>query len=187
MKFIKHIFVATGIGFIIILVYMFYYTGAFKKVQVGEDTRGPYTLIYLDHTGPYQDIVKKIEAVETWTKEQGMTCRLSFGQYFDDPKTTELGRLKSRGGCMLDPQIPNEVEILKKAKLPDAVKTETLPPTKYAIALFTGAPSIGPLKVYPKIEEYIKAHSLKHTGSIIEIYEILGKKSMETTYLWPVN
>ena len=66
---IKHALTALSIGFLIFILYILQYTGAFKSVTVGMDQRGPYTLIYKQHTGAYHEIVSTIQDVETWAKE----------------------------------------------------------------------------------------------------------------------
>lgn len=188
---IKHALMAVGFGLILFILYMMQYTGAFKSVTVTTEQRGPYTLIYKEHTGAYHHIVSKIQDVETWAKANQLKCRLSFGEYFDNPDIVEEGRLKSRGGCLIDPLVPEEQQTLKKIietlKLPNDFKTDLIPETKTVVALFAGTPGIGPLKVYPKAEEYIYTHKLKKKGSVIEVYEVLDHTSMNTTYLWPVE
>lgn len=186
---VKHTLFAVTIGLVIFFLYLMQYTGAFKSVTVVTDQRGPYTLIYKDYTGPYHKIVSTIEEVEKWTKSQGLKCRLSFGEYFDNPAVVEEGRLRARGGCLVDPKDENEEKIFTgvKEKMPEDIKAEVYPETKAAVALFTGAPGIGPLKVYPKADEYIKEQGLTKKGSVLEIYEILEKNSMQTIYIWPVQ
>lgn len=184
---IKHTLTALSIGFLIFILYIMQYTGAFKSVTVGMDQRGPYTLIYKEHTGAYHQIVSAIQNVETWAKENKLKCRLSFGEYFDNPDMVEEGRLKSRGGCLIDPLVPEEMLIFKKLTLPTDFKTDVIPETKAVVALFSGTPGIGPMKVYPKANEFIQKGNLKKKGSVIEIYEVFDHKSMNTTYLWPVE
>lgn len=186
---IKHTIFAIGLGMLIFFLYLFQYTGAFKSVTVAIDQRPAYTVVYKDFTGPYHKIVANIEEVEKWFKSQGLSCRLSFGEYFDDPRQVEEGRLKSRGGCLLDPQKPEEEKILaeKKSQLPAEFKSDILPATEAVVALFTGAPGIGPLKVYPKAEEFMIENKLKRKGSVIEIYEVFDQQSMQTIYMWPIT
>lgn len=186
---IKHALYAFSLGFIIFFLYLFQYTGALKTVSVDIDERGPYTIIFKPHVGAYHKIVTNIEEVETWAKDNGLKCRLSFGEYFDDLRAVEEGRLNSRGGCILDPLIPDESSKLEKLKgsLPADFKIAEIPKGKAVIALFTGAPGIGPLKVYPKAEDYISEHKLVRKGSVIEIYEVFDRKSMQTTYIWPLQ
>lgn len=186
---IKHTLYAFSLGFVIFILYLFQYTGAFKSVTVDQDERGPYTVIFKSHIGPYHKIVSTIEEIETWTRSKGLKCRLSFGEYFDDPRVVEEGRLNSRGGCLLDPLIEEEKNILEKFKseLPADYKIDVIAKTKAVVALFTGAPGIGPLKVYPKAEDYMVENKLSRKGSVIEIYEVFDKRSMQTTYIWPIQ
>ena len=180
---LKHTVFAIGIGMLVLFLYLFQYTGAFKNVVVATDMRGPYSVIYKDFTGPYHKIVPTIEEVETWSKAHGLKCRLSFGEYFDDPNQVEEGRLHSRGGCLIDSLAGEKLNV----ELPQDFKTDIIASTKAVVALFDGAPGIGPLKVYPKAEDYILKNNLKKKGSVLEIYEIFDQKSMQTTYIWPIN
>lgn len=186
---IRHTLMAVSLGVILFFLYLFQYTGAFKSVTVAQDKRGPYTLIYLEHTGAYHKIVEKIQTVEKWAQANGLNCRLSFGEYFDDPRLVEEGRLTSRGGCLVDPLVKAEAETFEKLKtqLPPDFKTEVMPETSAVVALFDGAPSIGPMKVYPAIEDYITQHNLKKKSAIFEIYEVFNQNSMHTTYIWPIT
>lgn len=184
---IRHTLFAITLGLIIFFLYLFQYTGAFKSVTVAEDWRGPYTVVYLDHIGAYHKIVEKIEVVESWAHKNGLQCRLSFGQYFDDPRIVEEGRLTSRGGCLIDDKSETEKFEQLKKNLPPDFKTDVIPKTRAVVALFTGAAGIGPLKVYPKAEDYISEHELQRKESVIEIYEIFSKNAMQTTYIWPIQ
>jgi hypothetical protein len=186
---IKHTVFAIGLGLSIFFLYLFQYTGAFKSVTIGLDQRPEYQIIYKNYTGPYHKIVQSIQEVETWAKTQGLACRLSFGEYFDDPRVVEEGRLKSRGGCLIDSLKSEEVKIFAhlKSHLPADLKIDVIASTTAVVALFAGAPGIGPLKVYPKAEDFIAANKLKRKGSVIEIYEVFDTHSMQTTYMWPVE
>ena len=186
---IKHTLYAVTLGLVLFFLYLFQYTGAFKSVVISQDSRGPYTIIYKEHIGAYHKIVNQIEAVEKWSKEQGLKCRLSFGEFFDDPRVVEEGRLKSRAGCIVDPLIDQEQTLFSelKSKLPDGFLHDTIPQSHAVVALFSGAPGIGPLKVYPAVEEYMLENKLIRTGSVIEIYEVFSKNSVQTTYIWPIH
>ena len=186
---IKHTFYAIGLGLVVFILYLSQYTGAFKDVLVSADQRPALQIIYKDHTGAYHKIVSTIEEVETFAKSKGLKCRLSFGEYFDNPDTVEEGRLRSRGGCVIDPLVAEEAVTVEKLKtdLPKDFKTDILPATKAVVALFSGAPGIGPLKVYPKANDYIEKDKLVRKNNVIEIYEIFDAKSMQTTYIWPVE
>lgn len=185
---LKHTLLAFSIGFIVFILYLLQYTGSFKPVTIAVDQRGPYTLIYKDYQGPYHKIVSTIEEVEKWVKQNGLSCRLSFGHYLDNPEIVEEGRLRAKGGCLIDPMNPKEMETYEqlKAKLPENLKAEVFPEVKSVVALFAGSPGIGPLKVYPKARSYIEKGRLNPKGDVLEIYEIFDNKSMQTTYVWPL-
>ncbi len=184
---IKHAIFAMGLGFLVIILYVLQYTGAFKSVTVSVDERQALQIISKDYIGPYHKIVTTIEEVETWSKANGLKCRLSFGEYLDNPDTVEEGRLRARGGCIIDPLVPEEKIKISQLNLPDGFKLSTLPAGKAVVAIFSGAAGIGPLKVYPKALEFIEKEKLIKKGNVIEIYEIFDAKSMQTTYLWPVE
>ena len=149
------------------------YVGAFKPVLISEKNAGPFLMIYKDHSGPYHKIVPVIEEVEQWAKAHGLDCKLSFGEYLDNPDVTEEGRLRSHGGCLVS-EFPTN--------LPEGFKTQTIPEKNYVTAIFEGSPGIGPLKVYPKVFNYFEENRLKRSDSVIEVYEVRGSESMVTTY-----
>lgn len=167
-----------------------YFSGAFKPVEIEVQTKGPYAILFKDHIGAYDKIVSTIEEVETWAKQNNLPCTLTFGEYLDDPHAVEQERLRSRGGC-----ITSDVDSKNLAThsplagpLPSDFNRTVIEPKKYVVATFAGSPRIGPLKVYPKVNEYIAAHKLKQVGGTIEVYDIQpDNAAMTTTYLFPIE
>lgn len=186
---IKHTIYAIFLGMLVFALYLFQYTGAFTSVTVATDQRPEMNVIFKDYKGAYHQIVSTIEEVETWAKKNDLKCRLSYGEYLDNPNQVEEGRLRARAGCIVDPLVPSEITQFNKlkTKLPQGFKADTILPMKAVVAVFSGAPGIGPLKVYPKAQDYISKEKLVSLGSVFEIYEIFDSKSMQTTYLWPVQ
>ncbi len=186
---IKHTIYAIFLGMLVFALYLFQYTGAFTSVTVALDQRPEMNVIFKDYKGAYHQIVSTIEEVEAWAKKNGLKCRLSYGEYLDNPNQVEEGRLRARAGCVIDPLVPSEADQFQKLKLklPEGFKADTVHPMKAVVAVFSGAPGIGPLKVYPKAQDYIAQEKLIALGSVFEIYEIFDAKSMQTTYLWPVQ
>ncbi len=189
-KMLRYIVVFIIVTLISFSVYMAQYLGAFKSVEIRNEEFGPYLMVYLDHMGPYHKIVSKIEEVEKWASENQFDCRLSFGEYFDDPELVEEARLKSIGGCLIDAsKTENTQQLLQQwtDKIQTPLKIKLLAKQEYIAADFSGSPGIGPIKVYPKIETFIQERKLKRHPSIIEIYEILdrqAKNQMQTRYLF---
>jgi AraC family transcriptional regulator len=164
-----------------ILGFVFYlmnYLGTFKPVIISEKNAGPFHLVYKSHVGAYHKIVPLIEEVEKWVKAQGLNCKLSFGEYLDDPRQTEEVRLRSLGGCLM----PEPV-----TALPEGFEQKTLPERKYVVAVFEGSPGIGPLKVYPKVYQYLEDQKLSREDSVLEVYEVHSQEAMTTTYYFPIK
>ncbi|WP_413586810.1 GyrI-like domain-containing protein [Bdellovibrio sp. HCB274] len=174
------------IVFVVVMVisfgtYLATYLGAFKGVEISEAQQGPFKTIYIEHVGPYHKVNKVIEKVERFMKEKGVICQRTFGEYLDDPRQVEEARLRSKVGCLID-KMPEGA--------PEEMKEGEIPARAYVVAVFTGSPGIGPLKVYPRVEAYLQQKNLKQTDASIEIYEIHSiteKSAMTTTYLFPVQ
>lgn len=175
MKFLIAIVVIAVVGLVGNLMIRL---GSFKDVSVTEGPFGPLKIVFKKHVGAYDKIVPVIEEVETWAKAHGEICKLSFGEYYDDPDRVATDRLRSTGGCIVDKSWTTG--------LPDGFGFREIPNHQFVIASFDGAPSIGPIKVYPKAAEYIEVHKLNRAGPTYEIYEILSGNGVKTTYLFPV-
>ncbi len=153
--------------------------GSFKEVSLSEGERGPFKQVFKKHVGAYHKIVPVLEEVETWAKANGEACRLTFGEFIDDPDLIAEDRLRSSAGCM--------VEKKWDLVLPAGFGYREIPAHLFVVAEFDGAPSIGPIKVYPRAKDYIAAHNYKQIGPTYEIYEILAPDKVKTTYLFPVE
>ena len=180
---IRYVLLPLLIAIVVYVSYLLSYVGAFKPVIITENTAGPFIYLYKEHTGAYHKIVPVIEAVESWAKEQKIACTLTFGKYLNDPKSVEEDRLRSIGGCLITAEELKAFE----GKWPEGFKTETQSPQKYVIATFEGSPGIGPLKVYPKVLQYIEDQRLPKSEWTLEIYQVHTQESMTTTYHFPVE
>ncbi len=177
---IKYLLLPLLVAILVYVSYLLFYVGAFKPVIISEVEAGPFIYLGKDHVGAYHKIVPVIEEVETWAKEKGLDCKLTFGKYLNDPDQVEEGRLKSFGGCLL-PQSEN----IPVSQLPSGYKLETEFTRKYVKALFEGSPGIGPMKVYPKVAEYFRTQNLSREEWTLEVYEVHSQEAMTTTYYFP--
>lgn len=161
--------------------------GAMKPVVITEETSGTLHVLTKDHLGAYHKIVPVISEVETWAKANGEPCVQSFGEYFDDPEKSDEDRLKSRGGCLLT-TTKEEAEKKWAGKLPPGFSIATMEDRSAVKAVFSGAPSLGPVKVYPLVFEYMKKNDLKPNGPVIEIYQFNEAEGLGTTiYIFPAQ
>lgn len=178
MQMAKWFLLAPLVIFIFVGTRVFFYTGYYKKVTVQDPTDYDFHMVYKNHSGAYHKINDVIQSVANTLEENRIKCETSFGQFHDDVKIIEQDRLKSDGGCLLNTK-PNN--------LAEGLKYKYLPSQKYVVAIFDGAPSIGPMKVYPEVDDYIKQNGLKLNGAVIEAYRAIDAKSLTTTYYFPVE
>lgn len=165
------------IAIVITVVYLILHLGFFKPVEIGEDTKGPFFVLFQQHRGAYYKISEVIMKLEQQARENRLDCAQTFGEFFDNPKEVDEDRLRSRGGCISHAPFPNT---------PDGTETDRIPEQRYVIAHFSGSPAIGPWKVYPKVQAYIESHRLHTTAEAIEVYTPKDD-SIETTYLFPLK
>jgi AraC family transcriptional regulator len=174
---IKYVVTGILVALLVFVARTSIYVGLFRDVKIEALEVPAKKLLFKTHIGAYHKIVPVIEEVEKWAKAQGLDCRLSFGEYIDNPDVTEEDRLRSHGGCIVS-EIPKD--------LPEGFESKEIPAQKVVQAIFDGAPSVGPIKVYPKVQEFADEQRLKLQGSVIEIYEIhtelQARDKMTTTY-----
>lgn len=159
--------------------------GSFKSVEVQRDsTSKTFHLLSRDHMGPYHKIADVILDVETWARANGEACRLTFGEYKDNPDTTDEDRLRSRGGCLLP---STEAAKNLEGKTPEGMSISSTVIGDSLVAVFDGSPAIAPSKVYPEVFERMEQLELTPAGSIFEIYEVLSPTEGRTKYIFSVD
>jgi AraC family transcriptional regulator len=158
---------------------VYIYVGGYKPVTTEITDKGPFRLVYKAHLGAYHKIGVVLEEVEKWAKANGEICKLTFGEYLDNPKIVDEDRLQSHGGCLVDKSWTSG--------LPEGFQYREIPKREYLAAVFEGAPSIGPMKVYPRADSIMREQGYKPDGAVIETYEILSPKTVETRYYFPIK
>jgi effector-binding domain-containing protein len=158
----------------VFLVAVFVHVGGYKNVVVTQREIPSLSFVFAEHIGPYHEVSSVMDEVEAWLKERQISCVKTFGEYLDNPKSVEAKRLRSHVGCVVNiAQAPIDL---------GPYKFEMRPAGRYVQAKFDGSPAIGPLKVYPQMEDYIRDHHLAVDPSAIEIYTMTGDK-VATEYL----
>ncbi len=187
---LKHAIFAILIGVVIFLTYVSVYVGAFREVKISETQTPPFLLLGKEHIGPYHKIVPVIQEVEAWAKSNRIDCSHSFGLYRMDPHEAEEERLRSFGGCWISDVDAKRLSTEGKREivLPTGFKIETWSAAHFVKVDFDGSPGVGPIKVYPKVEDYIEEKRLKRRAGTLEVYVIApDAKAMTTTYYFPVE
>lgn len=174
MKVILGVFFASIVAMVLVVMFRL---GSFKSVHVTEIEEGPFHLIYKKHVGPYHQIVPTMNEVEEWVKKNNLACPSTFGEFLDNPKEVDQDRLQSNAGCVVDQEIT--------IPLPEGFVARTIERQSYVSAVFDGAPSISPYKVYPKVFEYFeKQKNTQFKGPALEIYTAPPGQPMTTKYLF---
>ena len=163
-----------------IAIFLIFRTGYLKPVTIASGNQGPFYLAYETHSGPYHGIAPVIDKVEKYFKDKNIPCPLAFGRYLHDPDTVEHDRLESHGGCAF-PSLTQEIEGAIEAS---GFKMEKVEKKEYLVAHFEGSPSMGPMKVYPEVKEWMNKYGYKREGAVIEIYQTTGDDSVHTRYLF---
>ncbi|MCB0361793.1 MAG: GyrI-like domain-containing protein [Bdellovibrionales bacterium] len=175
---VKWIFFTSFSALVAIAIYLFFYLGGYKPVQIEEVLYPQIQLIYSIHNGPYHKIDPGLKEIEAWAQRNDLSCQRTFGEFLDDPAKVDEGRLRSHIGCLVDKEV---------SPLPDGYKYRKISSQWVVKAQFQGAPSIGPLKVYPKAKQYIAEKRLKSSQPPIEIYQTLADGTFQTEYLFPFD
>lgn len=179
IKVLKWAAISFASFFIITAVFFYFRLGFYKDVKL-EKQQSPIELhlIYKEHRGPYHKINNAIKEVEEWAKLENIKCTITFGEYFDNPSRIDPERLKSHAGCVVKEK-PTE-------DLPAHIHYKHIESKIYLKAEFEGSPAIGPMKVYPAIQDWLYKNNEQENGAIIETYTIYGDE-MKTEYLVPLS
>jgi AraC family transcriptional regulator len=174
---IKTMFLALVTIAVVLATYLFFYLGLYKTASVTRESRGPLHLLYKTHSGAFYRIGPVLHEVELWAGAHGVKCDKTFGEFLDDPESVDEDRLRSRAGCI--------VEGKPSQPLGD-IEYEEHPAGDYVVGRFSGSPSVGPLKVYPKIKHFIIDQRLRTSLPNLEIYTVRGD-AVDTEYLFRLD
>jgi hypothetical protein len=158
--------------------------GYFTTVTVGEKEAGPFTLVYEEYRGPYSEVGPVMERIYRSLEADGVVPARGFGIYFDDPRTVKKEDLRSEVGFILEgknlERLPALSKKYKAKKIAKDVFYSAEFPYRNKMSYI-----VGPMKVYPAFEEYLKERAIKHSskeGYALEIYDEAAKT---ITFLMP--
>lgn len=156
--------------------YLYFYLGGYKDVSIETISQPKLRMLYLEHQGEYHKILDTIRKVESWAETNSVRCSQTFGHYLDDPESGPADRLRSHGGCIVNQALePSDGLAYKEAQT-----------ANYLYAKFTGAPSIGPFKVYPDVEDYAAENRIRLSKDAIEVYTLYGQGKVLTEYYFRI-
>jgi len=147
-------------GCLIVGLFIAYRMGAFNKVELVREQRGPYRIVCLPHTGAYNRIGEKILKVKDLLKRPDEQLGLPCGIYYDDPNEVAEAKLRSKGGYVVEGDVKPEAPL----------EVEDIPRRDALVARFRGHPALAAIKIYPAMTRWMKDNGCKRAGPAIEFY-----------------
>ncbi|MBN1897634.1 MAG: GyrI-like domain-containing protein [Spirochaetes bacterium] len=156
------------------ILYFLNQSGFFANIEITEEGKGPFQLVYQEYTGDYKNASMIIDQVYQALKDEKVEPLLGFGIYYDRPGKVKKEELKSDLGCILEKKDYGRIEHLeKKFNVKKFSRTNCI----VASLPFNNQFSImiGIVRVYPRLFKYLSQKGLKG-GPVMEIYNIPEKK-----------
>lgn len=184
MKWVGGTIAGVFLGFFFIVIFIFYKSGSFKKVEIEKASVGPFIAIYKERLGPYHESSKTLIEVEDILKANQLLCVKSFGIYIDDPNNTDAERLRSELGCLFAEKYKDQ---LQQIATTSNLNIKYLDKKNYIIGKFEGSPALVSLKVYPKLKDWAETQRYKTKPEILEIYEVKSSDQVKTSVLFEIE
>lgn len=166
-----------GISVIIIALAfgLYSYYGGFHDIKIRTETTGGETMVYKKVTGDYKQTSSVTNELYNYLlNDLRIETYKGAGIFYDNPKQVKKEELRSEAGCIIE---ADDIHKLDTTLCKYEIKR--LPYRESAVAEFPykGGISvlIGLIRVYPKLEKYVKAHHLPE-HPVIEIYDVPGEK-----------
>ena len=161
---LKKIILAVGIIALILfmgLIGFAWYMGAFSSVDITTAEKGPYHFIYMEHLGPYYEVVNKINEVENYLKKHNIEYKNAAGIYFDDPAKVKEEDLKSYAGFIVNDSLAVEKPF----------HYTKINRRQVVVAKIEAFPMIAPFKVYPAFHEWLENNkNIEIVAPPLELY-----------------
>jgi effector-binding domain-containing protein len=145
----------------IIIAVVLWKVGLFATPEVSLQERGPYNYVYVERTGPFQDIPKGYQQVDSLVKQQNIDVGIRCGAYLDDPTKVAQNNLRWRVGNI----VQDSMEVT------EPLMCLTIEQHQYLVASIHANPMIAPFKTYPAIEKWLSENPYEAVGPAYELYQ----------------
>ncbi|ABJ78177.1 GyrI-like domain-containing protein [Leptospira borgpetersenii serovar Hardjo-bovis] len=169
----------------LLLVVFLFYMGAFDRVRIREEVKGPFYVLSHERIGDYRNVGLTFEVLQKELPKKGIRDFKLFSIYLDNPNDVPKEKLRCEVGALFAEPL---------SKVPEGLsldlKTRTIPSRKYIFAEFPLknflSIFLGIYKVYPKLFRVCEERGCNLKGrASMEIYEPLTEH--KTTYLLPMD
>jgi len=148
--------------------------GAFSRVLIKIEQKGPLTFSSVEHIGDYSKVSGPMNELDAKLRAVGFNPTVGIGIYYDDPSKVDKVKLRSEVGSV----IPAQERLLVEGEK-NNFNFKILPQKDYLVVEFplrnTLSFMIGVMKVYPVMNKYIAEHNYL-SGPSVELYDMTNKK-----------
>lgn len=149
------------LAFLLPLVAVYAWWGGFSPVEIREQSRGPYTYAYLEHTGDYAKLPKVQAQVLHELNKAGIEAGDAITVLYSNPDVVAKGARRARTGYLI-PAGARPAAPLLKAEIPHRPVLATH--VRAAILL-------APSRAYQALDSYLQARNRGIVMPTVEIYE----------------
>ncbi|MBU0577535.1 GyrI-like domain-containing protein [Patescibacteria group bacterium] len=159
---------------VLVVLGLLAYMGFFNTITFTEGESGPYTFVYEDFVGEYAETGPLFDEIYESLVDNGIETELGLGIYYDNPDEVDASELRSRVGSVVTEE---QAQLADEAGVP--YKIMTVDPINAVITEFPYrnmlSYMVGPMKVYPKMTEYI-AEKGYGAAPCYELYDMENNK-----------
>lgn len=137
-----------------------YYLGVFGQASLEKVMTPGYRLVYISHTGPYNEIKDIYKEIEIRLKENNIATIAAAAQFLDDPGVVSPEQLRSKVGFLIGDREPS----------PSFLNEERLIPQEVIQATFNGSPVVGSYKAYAAMRQWSTDNHYQLNLPSLEIY-----------------
>lgn len=158
----KIAFWVVGIILVLILIVavILWKLGLFATPELSLQDRGPYYYVYVERMGPFQEIPKGYQQVDSLIKQENIEVGMRCGAYLDNPAIINQKNLRWRVGNIVQDSL----------KVTPPLMCLTIENHQYLVASIRANPMIAPFKTYPVIEKWMTENPYKAVGPAYELY-----------------
>lgn len=146
-----------------------WYSGVFGKPEIQIKTIGSILAVCENHVGEYSETTKIITELSNRLWENGIENNKNLAIFFDDPQTTEIGRLRSKVGRVIEPNQFHKIDWIRQNydvfSLEEQSAAIVTMPYRNALSLYAAV-----FKVYPLLRQYAIEEGIPD-NPIIEIHD----------------
>ena len=166
----KRILIVIGVIIALILIFLAY-QGAFRGVTVTEEEMPGYSLMGMDHKGPYEQIGEAFEKLRKSAEAKGLNDLKFAGVYFDHPDSVPKSELRAMAAVIVkdsqDSMMLASIPGCRAFRIEPGRALTTSIPTHGMISMIIAA-----MKAYPALNKAaVEKGGMEKVRYVYELYE----------------